>query len=383
MSAPAVDLLFVDWLNDLVYRFETAGIAGGARQVTVTRTATSRRCGVARRRTRSAHRHPIRTLVKAATYHALEVRRVGMSGTRRSCSTCRGQWSVGTCSQWSVGVGHVNRVGAQHAVPEQTGCGYRGTNMKIQQIDAYRWRIPREGGMRVDGLVYADERMMADLRDDQSLQQVANVAHLPGIVGASLAMPDIHWGYGFPIGGVAAMDADEGVVSPGGRRLRHQLRRPAAALRSEPHGRARRSLKRHRRPQMYRRRPDRRRLAAGAICGLDGPRHARRPGGRRRAGRSGEGFGRARRPRRASRRAAASPAPIPTWCRPRALERGATQLGTLGSGNHFVEVQYVDEIYDERAAEAFGLFRGPGDGHDPQRLARPRAPGVRRSPQAS
>jgi tRNA-splicing ligase RtcB len=88
--------------------------------------------------------------------------------------------------------------------------------MKIQQIDAYRWRIPREGGMRVDGLVFADERMMADLRDDQSLQQVVNVAHLPGILGASLAMPDIHWGYGFPIGGVAAMDADEGVVSPGG-----------------------------------------------------------------------------------------------------------------------------------------------------------------------
>ena len=88
--------------------------------------------------------------------------------------------------------------------------------MKIQQIDAYRWRIPREGGMRVDGVVFADERMMADLRDDQSLQQVVNVAHLPGILGASLAMPDIHWGYGFPIGGVAAMDADDGVVSPGG-----------------------------------------------------------------------------------------------------------------------------------------------------------------------
>jgi len=88
--------------------------------------------------------------------------------------------------------------------------------MKIQQMDACRWRIPREGGMRVDGIVFADDRMMAGLRDDQSLQQVVNVAHLPGILGASLAMPDIHWGYGFPIGGVAAMDADDGVVSPGG-----------------------------------------------------------------------------------------------------------------------------------------------------------------------
>jgi tRNA-splicing ligase RtcB len=88
--------------------------------------------------------------------------------------------------------------------------------MILQQIDSYRWRIPREGKMRVDGLIYADEALVADIRDDQSLQQVANVAHLPGIVHASLAMPDIHWGYGFPIGGVAAMDAEEGVVSPGG-----------------------------------------------------------------------------------------------------------------------------------------------------------------------
>jgi len=88
--------------------------------------------------------------------------------------------------------------------------------MKLQQIDQHRWRIPREGGMRVDGIVYADEAMLAEVRDDQSLQQVVNVAHLPGILKASFAMPDIHWGYGFPIGGVAAMDADEGVVSPGG-----------------------------------------------------------------------------------------------------------------------------------------------------------------------
>jgi tRNA-splicing ligase RtcB len=89
-------------------------------------------------------------------------------------------------------------------------------SIKLQQIDACRWRIPREGRMQVEGIVYADERLMADIREDQSLQQVVNVAHLPGIVRASFAMPDIHWGYGFPIGGVAAMDADEGVVSPGG-----------------------------------------------------------------------------------------------------------------------------------------------------------------------
>ena len=88
--------------------------------------------------------------------------------------------------------------------------------MRLERIDDTRWRLPRTGGMRVDGIVYADERLMESLREDQALQQVANVAHLPGILAASLAMPDIHWGYGFPIGGVAAMDADEGVVSPGG-----------------------------------------------------------------------------------------------------------------------------------------------------------------------
>jgi len=86
----------------------------------------------------------------------------------------------------------------------------------IEQIDAYRWRLPKDGGMRVDGIVYADAAMMRELRSDESLQQVRNVAHLPGIVRASIAMPDIHWGYGFPIGGVAAMDEGDGVISPGG-----------------------------------------------------------------------------------------------------------------------------------------------------------------------
>lgn len=88
--------------------------------------------------------------------------------------------------------------------------------MDVQRIDETKWRIPRHGNMRVDGVVYASDAMMAEIREDQCLEQVANVAHLPGILVASLAMPDIHWGYGFPIGGVAAMDAEEGVISPGG-----------------------------------------------------------------------------------------------------------------------------------------------------------------------
>ena len=89
-------------------------------------------------------------------------------------------------------------------------------SFKVQKVDDYRWKILREGKMRTEGLIYADESLFADIRKDQSLAQVANVAWLPGIIGRSLAMPDIHWGYGFPIGGVAAFDPDNGIVSPGG-----------------------------------------------------------------------------------------------------------------------------------------------------------------------
>jgi tRNA-splicing ligase RtcB len=89
-------------------------------------------------------------------------------------------------------------------------------DIKIEKISDFSWRIPREGKMRTDGVVYADDKMMKTVRNDQSLKQVANVAWLPGIVGPSMAMPDIHWGYGFPIGGVAAFDVTTGVVSPGG-----------------------------------------------------------------------------------------------------------------------------------------------------------------------
>jgi tRNA-splicing ligase RtcB len=86
----------------------------------------------------------------------------------------------------------------------------------LNRIEECLWEIPRQGGMRVPGRIYATEKLFSVLKDDNSLKQVMNVAHLPGIVGYSLAMPDIHWGYGFPIGGVAAMEADDGVVSPGG-----------------------------------------------------------------------------------------------------------------------------------------------------------------------
>ena len=91
------------------------------------------------------------------------------------------------------------------------------SNVVLQKIDDYRWRIPKSymEGMRVDGIIYANEKLLEQAKSDEALQQVANVAHLPGIVKHSLAMPDLHWGYGFVIGGVAATDPQaDGVVSP-------------------------------------------------------------------------------------------------------------------------------------------------------------------------
>ena len=86
----------------------------------------------------------------------------------------------------------------------------------LKKIDDCRWEVPMTGGMKVPGIIYSSESLLKDMGSDESRKQVANVAHLPGIVKYSLAMPDIHWGYGFPIGGVAAFDTDEGIISPGG-----------------------------------------------------------------------------------------------------------------------------------------------------------------------
>ena len=90
------------------------------------------------------------------------------------------------------------------------------SDSKLEKIDDNRWLLPQTGSMRVPGIIYANEKIVDLLKNDESAKQVANVAHLPGIVNYSLAMPDVHWGYGFPIGGVAAFDLETGIVSPGG-----------------------------------------------------------------------------------------------------------------------------------------------------------------------
>ena len=222
----------------------------------------------------------------------------------------------------------------------------------LQRVDDNRWVLPQsyKAGMRVPGMIYADEHLMSAIAEDPCVEQVANVAFLPGIVGYSMAMPDIHWGYGFPIGGVAATAVDgEGVVSPGGvgfdincgvrllrtdlteAEVRPHLRDLVATLFRDIHtgtGAGRRlKLSAKEINQVLRQGapwavkhglgdPDDLEVSedGGVIEGAD---------------------------------------PDAVGDRPKA--RGGPQLGTLGSGNHFLEVQAVDEIFDKDVALKMGI----------------------------
>ena len=228
------------------------------------------------------------------------------------------------------------------------------SHLKVEQVDANHWRIPRFGGMRVDGIVVASDGMMRDIRKDKSLEQVANVAHLPGIVKASFAMPDIHWGYGFPIGGVAAMDADEGVISPGG--VGYDINCGVRLLRS---GVGRHELEpdslKEIVERMYKNVPTG--VGHGRRDLKVGPTEMKKvlSGGAAWAVKKGLGMS-------ADLEAIEEGGTLenaePELVSERAYARGANQIGTLGSGNHFAEVQVVSEVYDERAARAFGLWKG-------------------------
>lgn len=221
---------------------------------------------------------------------------------------------------------------------------------KIQKIDDYRWRIPREGKMRVDGIVYADAHMLEDIQKDESLQQVINVSFLPGIIQHSLAMPDIHWGYGFPIGGVAAFDMDEGVVSPGGvgydincgvRLLRTGLYRVELVTKLEsivntlfaniPSG-----VGSHRKDLKLSQQEVKNVLKNGARWAVS------------------QGYG-TKEDLEHIEEKGCIPGADPELVSDRAIQRGLAQLGTLGSGNHFVEVGYVSEVYQEEIARTLGL----------------------------
>ncbi|HHC09355.1 MAG TPA: RtcB family protein [Actinobacteria bacterium] len=201
--------------------------------------------------------------------------------------------------------------------------------------------------MRVPGMVFASEELLATAAEDRALAQVVDVAHLPGIVEASFAMPDIHWGYGFPIGGVAATRTDVGVVSPGGVGfdICCGVRLLASNLDAEDFARRAAAIM----DQLDRRIP--RGLGKGSLAArsLLGDVLAR---GARAA--LDAGFGTERDLERCEERGT-SPGADPSVITGRAVERGGDQLGSLGAGNHFLEVQVVDEIVDPDAAAAFGL----------------------------
>ena len=227
--------------------------------------------------------------------------------------------------------------------------------MKLIEETPYRFRIEQEGAMRVPGIVFASRALLPDEHADMALVQVANVATLPGIVRAAFAMPDVHWGYGFPIGGVAATDIDDGgVVSPGGvgfdiscgvrllvdreldrdglqPRIRAVMDRLDTAI---PRGVGTKGVWRL---------PDRRALERVLT------------GGARFAVEQGHGV--ARDLERCEDGGVLDGADAATVS-DRAVERGLGQIGSLGSGNHFLEVQAVDRVYDGTLASQMGLAEG-------------------------
>jgi tRNA-splicing ligase RtcB len=222
----------------------------------------------------------------------------------------------------------------------------------LEQVDACCWRIPKsyKQGMRVDGLIFTNERLLEQLKKDQAPDQVANVAFLPGIQHASLAMPDIHWGYGFCIGGVCATDPKEGgVISPGGvgydincgvrlmrsnlfyRDVKPHLRALVDELfRNVPTGVGRSGRYKFDKKEL------RNLLTEGSLYLL----------GRDLATQNDIEYTEAH-----GRLDGADPDKVSE----RALTRGADQCGTLGSGNHFLEVQVVDHIFDQETAAVMGL----------------------------
>lgn len=225
--------------------------------------------------------------------------------------------------------------------------------IELKKIRENLWEIPKSGEMKVPGRIYISQKMAEkSLQNDQALQQVINVAHLPGIQRYSLAMPDIHWGYGFPIGGVAATDLDEGVISPGGvgYDINCGVRLAITSLENEfvkekietlvsnlfqniptgvgSHG----AIKKLSPKEM------KKVLTMGSVWALEND-----------LGDSSDiDF---------TEESGTLKNADPDAVSKRAIERGIDQVGTLGSGNHFCEIDIVEEIYDENVASVFGLFK--------------------------
>jgi tRNA-splicing ligase RtcB len=221
----------------------------------------------------------------------------------------------------------------------------------LRKLDDYRWLVPRSAkpGMRTDALIYADEHLLEQIVRDLSIEQAMNVAFLPGIVGRSLAMPDIHQGYGFPIGGVAATDVRSGVVSPGGVGfdINCGVRLLASSLEKDEVTPRLRELVN----QLFRDVP--------SGTGSEGTVPCSFPDLDRVLGEGAtwvveRGYGEAADVEFCEESGQMDGAD-PSKVSGHAKKRGRTQLGTLGSGNHFLEVQFVQKILDPEAAERFGL----------------------------
>jgi len=223
----------------------------------------------------------------------------------------------------------------------------------LQRVDTNRWCIPKQynAEMHVPGMIYADDELIVQIQEDNALQQVANVATLPGIVGYSLAMPDIHWGYGFPVGGVAATSAENGVVSPGGigfdincgvrllatgllhEQIRGKVDKFADELFSNlPSGVGGSGMRDLSVDEM------RAVMVRGSTWAIE------------------EGYGYAE-DLEVTEEYGCLAGANPDAVSDTAVRRGMKQLGSLGSGNHFCEVQKVDHIYDAEAATALGIGR--------------------------
>jgi len=226
----------------------------------------------------------------------------------------------------------------------------------LERLDDYRWRIPKSSrpDMRTDGIIYADDVLMKLIRQDRSPEQVANVATLPGLVGPSLAMPDIHWGYGFCIGGVAATDPEQGgIISPGG--VGYDINCGVRLIRTDL---TEDELKPHLRPLIDR-------LFAEVPCGVGRGgkikfsraelNHIMTEGSEYLVAQKGLGWNE---DVEATEARGCIEGAGPERLSDRALERGKPQCGTLGSGNHFLEIQVVDQVFDAQAAGVMGLALG-------------------------
>ncbi|MFW5874945.1 MAG: RtcB family protein [bacterium] len=224
--------------------------------------------------------------------------------------------------------------------------------MELTRIDEYRWEIKKTGAMNVPARIYSSSALIEAVKKDETFKQLINLAQLPGIVGRAMAMPDIHWGYGFPIGGVAAFDIDSGVISPGGvgYDINCGVRLAATGLEESEV-----------RPKLERLATFMQRDIPSGV-GSTGPlklseaelKKVLKQGSPWAISR---GYGEPvdeERTEDSGCMQEADPAAVGS----RALERGRRQLGTLGSGNHFMEIGVVEAVYNPEAADAFGLKPG-------------------------